>query len=321
MDGHFVKPSSDHKLKGAERKNIKAAYIRAEAERAALLVKAAFLKQKHAIEEQQRLIRQQLEMHELETQIAAAKAKFNVLKSSSRYKSSHKSRALATLCPPTLPQTKSPSLPLADQTGAGECEWQLLKVCAGEKELLPTQMDVPSTTDAVDVKSLELKCECSTVDEAESSELLQCPKVTGSHSVSNELNDTIGEQLDVVTKNWDKSPVVESPPPVIPVRVGQKVLVDVTAGRRVQKGRPDMWSKNKMQRKDWSSRSSMPKLNMDIQWFVDNIHNVKNGFVKNTGNLEKCFVVIVNAQKAVSFVFVKPLKMFKRKRWKICTMK
>ncbi|KAI2646661.1 NEDD4 family-interacting protein 2 [Labeo rohita] len=57
--------------------------IRAEAERAALLACAAALKEKHALEEQEYLLKRKKEQLELETKIAVANAKLTVLQGSS----------------------------------------------------------------------------------------------------------------------------------------------------------------------------------------------------------------------------------------------
>jgi len=56
------------------------AYLKAEAERAALLAMAATLKEKHELEVQEEQIRQKKEMLELQSQIAAHTAKVKVLK-------------------------------------------------------------------------------------------------------------------------------------------------------------------------------------------------------------------------------------------------
>lgn len=54
--------------------------ISAEAERAALMAKAAKLQEKHAIEEQEQMLKKRRETLELQTEIAAATAKVNYLK-------------------------------------------------------------------------------------------------------------------------------------------------------------------------------------------------------------------------------------------------
>lgn len=66
--------------------------IRAEAEEAALLARAAALKNKHALEEQEYLLRKKREQLELDTEIAVTSAKLAVLKASGSNKSGIASR-------------------------------------------------------------------------------------------------------------------------------------------------------------------------------------------------------------------------------------
>ena len=72
---------SSHKSRKSNKSSTSSACIKAEAEKAALIARAAALKEKHALQEQEESLRRKREQLELDTEIAASSARLAILQS------------------------------------------------------------------------------------------------------------------------------------------------------------------------------------------------------------------------------------------------